>query len=125
MPSYAFVRAPLYCPSCRHTVADEVWVQWGYCRGRAPYPESVYAIGDAVRWMACGGRVHAWSYLVVDGEGRGGNFGQSDVLDVLIRDRGQQWLREACPSCGAVWGGGVARVSGGRFTDAWLAPRDQ
>ena len=120
MTSYAFVAAPLGCPRCGNPVADELWIQWGYCRGSGRDPASMYEIGSRIRWMACEGRVSSWAYLTVDSANIGGNFGDPLVLDLIVRDSAQYWLRGTCPRCGMQWDGGAVEIIGGHIARAWL-----
>ncbi len=121
MPSYAFLRTPIHCPGCRVEVVGELWFQWGFCRGRAPWPESTYALGDAIRWASCpDGSTPAWTYFTGSDQG-GGNLGTPELRDLIARDAGQAWLHGPCSKCGTDLDGGVLEIRHGRIVRAWLA----
>jgi hypothetical protein len=121
MPSYAFLRTPLTCPSCEHEVVDELWFQWGFCGGRAPRPESTYELGDAIRWGTCpDGTTPEWTYFTSEGA-EGGNLGTPEIRDLVARDPGQEWLRGPCPHCGAELDGGALEIRDGTIERARLA----
>src|SRR6476660_7600232 len=87
MPSYAFLFAPLQCPTCATVLGDLIWFQWGFTAWRQPIPESTYVIGDAIRWRTCrDGRTHAWTYFMRNGNSDGGNLGTPDEPNVIVRD---------------------------------------
>jgi hypothetical protein len=100
MPKYAHLGAELKCPFCdtvvsgTAVVSDLVWFQWGFCRGATPYwPESMYRLGDAIRWKACGDAPPpAWTYFDEDGSLGGANIGDPTFRDLIVSDPFQfQW----------------------------------
>jgi hypothetical protein len=126
MADFAFLNTALYCPSCRQEIADQVWFQWGFCRGRAPDPASSYSLGDAIRWHTCrDGRIPEWTSFVEGSSAAGSNIGTPAVRDVVVRDWGQTWLREGCPNCGVPLGGAAVEIREGRIARGFLTSSDE
>jgi hypothetical protein len=122
MALYAFLLTPVQCPSCGQTVTDELWFRWGYCRGRAPAPESTYRPDDPMRWRECGsGKVPPWTQFGGESDPGGGNMGSPDIPNLLVRDLGQSWLFEDCRQCGVRLHGGVVEIRNGRVRRGRLA----
>lgn len=121
MPAYAFLETPLHCPGCGAFVTDQVWFQWGWCGGRAPRPESTYRPGEVIRWITClDGSTPPWAYLRRDGQELGANIGTPEIRELIVRDSGQVWLREACRACSLPLGGAAVEVRDGRIARGWL-----
>jgi hypothetical protein len=121
MTSFAFLNAPLHCPTCGGQVTDQAWFQWGFCRSRAPEPESSYVLGEAIRWKGCpGGEVPAWTSFRRGDADSGTNMGTPEVRNVIVRDWAQSWLQQACPLCGAALGGAAVEIRDGTLVRAWL-----
>jgi hypothetical protein len=120
--AYAFLHLPVLCPSCATPVHDELWFQWGFCRGRAPHPDSTYKVGDEIRWKRCSdGTTPAWTYF----SSGGGNIGTPELRDLVVRDSGQTWLREPCNHCATPLDGGAVEIRSGRILRGWLALPDE
>lgn len=121
MPSYAFFEGPITC-QCGDIITDVAWFQWGYCAGYAPHPDSIYRIGDSIRWRKCkDGTIKNWVYF----SNGGGNIGEPGVTDLIVLDNVSAQHIETCPSCGIMLGGLFVRILGGVIRDVSVYERGQ
>jgi hypothetical protein len=126
MAIFAHLMTDLRCPSCNTVVSDVVWFQWGFCRGYDMWPESLYHLGDTIRWQHCdNGSILSW-VLFYDGERQwGGNVGDPAIKNLMVRDWYQFYWedpaqRRRCETCQGVLEGAMVEIRDGVVKRAWI-----
>jgi hypothetical protein len=121
MPSSAFLDMDLRCPGCGATLSGIVWFQWGYCGASVPVKESLYRVGDNIRWYACmDGTILPWTEFDDGNKGWGSNIGDPQIRNIIVRDDRQfGWDhpedRRVCSSCASPIEGAVVEIRDGQI----------
>lgn len=123
MPNYAYVEASLACPGCGQYRTDLAAFQWGYLAGYAPRPDTLYRVGDPIRWRVCNGSVPRWAAIEGGVDDNACNVGDPAIADLYARDELQSWLADDCAQCGASSDGASVEIRQGVIVRASIVPR--
>jgi hypothetical protein len=122
MAKYAFLSYDIKCLKCNALIINEIPFQWGYCVGSLPRSETLYSIGDLIRWhKAPNGSIFPWTYFWREGHEFGGNLGDDTIVNLVLC---ASWPTGVpgltCHQCSSAWGGVAIDIRDGSIHHAWL-----